>query len=76
MHMARFKYSAQVWGYVPKATKQRLLVLRKADPRRNSESQIIGDALEEYLPLVEARTAGRSLPTQEAPNRRRRRLRG
>lgn len=72
MEMARFKYSAQVFGYVPKPIKQRLIALREVDPKRFGESRIIEECLERYLPEVELKAASFSAPTQSAPGKRKR----
>lgn len=70
MEMARFKFSAQVFGYVPKAMKKRLVDLRKIDPKRYSESRVIEDALDAFLPQVEAKAFSFDQPTQGAPGRK------
>ena len=70
MEMARFKFSAQVFGYVPKAMKQRLIDLREIDPKRYSESRVIEDALDAFLPQVEAKAYSFKKPTQGAPGRK------
>lgn len=45
---------AMVWSSVPKEIKRRLEALRKLDPIALSESRVIWQALESYLPIVEA----------------------
>lgn len=44
----------QVWANVPKPLKARLKALRKIDPVLYSESRVIWQCLEAYLPVVEA----------------------
>lgn len=70
MEMERFKFSAQVFGYVPKQMKKRLIDLREIDPKRFSESRIIEDALDAFLPQVEAKASTFRKPTQGAPGRK------
>ena len=55
MDMARFKYSAQVFGYIAKPLKNRLVQLRRLDPQRYSESRVIGDPLDQYIGQLEGK---------------------
>jgi hypothetical protein len=71
MEMAKFKYSAQVFGYVPKPLKKRMVVLRGIDPKRFSESRVIEDALSQYVPQLEEKVLPFNVPTQGAPGRKR-----
>ena len=70
MEMAKFKYSAQVFGYVPKTLKERLVALRSIDPKRFSESRVIEDALSQYVPQLESKVGSFNVPIQGAPGRK------
>ncbi len=70
----RYKYSAQTFAYITKSMKRRLLALRQEDPRRWSESRVIGDALAAHVPKVEAQIENeRPRPSHDRPTRGRRR---
>jgi hypothetical protein len=70
MDMAKFKYSAQVYAYVPKQMKERLLALREIDPKRFSESGVIESCLLKYLPDIEREAELFKGPIQGAPGRK------
>lgn len=70
MEMDRFRYSAQVYGYVPKPVKQRMLALRKIDPKRFSESSVIETCLLKVLPEIEKEAELFRAPAQGAPGRK------
>lgn len=66
----RFKNSAQVFGYVAKPLKKRLVALRQIDSKRYGESRVIEEALERVLPEIEAEAYGlQQIPTREARRR-------
>ena len=68
----KYEFSSPVYGYVPKPMKWELDELRKLDPNRYSNSQIIEDALGHYLPLLKAQLGVTfKMPTHETPSRRR-----
>lgn len=72
MEVDRFKFSAQVSGYVPKPIKARMQALRSVDPKRFSESRIVEDGIMKVLAAFEAEAASFSGPTQGAPGKRKR----
>jgi hypothetical protein len=73
MARSRFPYSAPVYAYVSKAMKRDLLALRRIDPNRMSESQVVQSALAEYVPRLKAQLGSFPTPAHEAPGLRRRR---
>jgi hypothetical protein len=70
MSMSKFRYSEQVYSYVPKQLKQRLLALREIDPKRFSESGVIETCLLRVLPEIEKEAELFKGPTQGAPGRK------
>lgn len=65
--MMSVKYSAKVFGYVPKALKLRMQKVRKKDWRM-SESRLIQEALEKHLPAIEGELF--KAPSQDLPAHR------
>jgi hypothetical protein len=66
------KGKTQVWSNVPHPIKGRLEALKEVDPVLYSESRVIWQCLEAYLPTVEANAKSFKSPTQPTPSRRRR----
>ena len=59
------RYSAEVFGYVPKELKRRMKLINQHD-RLWSESRMIKEALLRFLPELE-----QSIPVHEKPRRKR-----
>ena len=55
--MAGLRYSAQVFAYVKKPIKKRLVALRRIDHNRYAESRVIERCLEACLSAVEEEAA-------------------
>ena len=60
------KYSAEVFGYVPKDLKRRMMQIRQRD-RMWSESRMIKEALIAFVPKIEESIR----PSHDTPRRRR-----
>lgn len=60
------KYSAEVFGYVPKYLKRRMMQIRQRD-RMWSESRMIKEALLAFVPKIEGLVSS----SHDAPRRRR-----
>ena len=68
--MAGLRYSAQVFAYVKKPIKKRLVALRRIDHNRYAESRVIERCLEACLSAVEEEAAGLVMPSHEQPHDR------
>jgi hypothetical protein len=67
------KYSVPVYGYVAPSVKAEMDLIRDIDPSRHSNSQLVQDALAQYVPRLRARLGlSFKAPTHGTPSRRRR----
>lgn len=65
----KFLYSASLYAYVPKPMKKEMDELRRIDPSRYSNSQIVEDALAAYLPQLKQRLSF-SQPVHDAQGKK------